>query len=94
MKNVTFRNQDCTNISELCNTSDNDEDDSADDLDDSDLPKTSSGRRKVSCSAWLSLAFMFSVQNQIFIWITVSSLEKLHDDSGYFSLVYKRNRNH
>ncbi|XP_021041176.1 bromodomain and WD repeat-containing protein 1 [Mus caroli] len=42
-----IKNQDCTNISELCNTSDNDEDDSADDLDDSDLPKTSSGRRKV-----------------------------------------------
>ncbi|XP_029400449.1 bromodomain and WD repeat-containing protein 1 isoform X4 [Mus pahari] len=42
-----IKNQDCTNISELCNTSDNDDDDSADDLDDSDLPKTSSGRRKV-----------------------------------------------
>ncbi|EDL03696.1 bromodomain and WD repeat domain containing 1, isoform CRA_c, partial [Mus musculus] len=27
-----IKNQDCTNISELCNTSDNDEDDSADDL--------------------------------------------------------------
>ncbi|XP_031220381.1 bromodomain and WD repeat-containing protein 1 isoform X3 [Mastomys coucha] len=41
-------NQDCTNISELCNTSDNDNGgDSAYDLDDSDLPKTSSGRRRV-----------------------------------------------
>lgn len=41
-----IKNQDCTNILELCNTSDSDGD-SADDLDDSDLPKTSSGRRRV-----------------------------------------------
>ncbi|XP_027271484.1 bromodomain and WD repeat-containing protein 1 isoform X2 [Cricetulus griseus] len=41
-----IKNQDCTNISELSNTSEND-DQNADDLDDSDLPKTSSGRRRV-----------------------------------------------
>ncbi|CAH6792596.1 bromodomain and WD repeat-containing protein 1 isoform X1 [Phodopus roborovskii] len=41
-----IKNQDCTNISELSNTSENDDQD-ADDLDDSDLPKTSSGRRRV-----------------------------------------------
>ncbi|XP_051006254.1 bromodomain and WD repeat-containing protein 1 [Acomys russatus] len=40
-----IKNQDCTNISELSNTSENDQ--NADDLDDSDLPKTSSGRRRV-----------------------------------------------
>nr|XP_054361072.1 bromodomain and WD repeat-containing protein 1 [Mirounga angustirostris] len=39
-----IKNQDCTNISELSNTSENDEQ-NAEDLDDSDLPKTSSGRR-------------------------------------------------
>ncbi|KAM6224854.1 bromodomain and WD repeat-containing protein 1 [Rhynchocyon petersi] len=38
-----IRNQDCTNISELTNTSE--DEDNADDMDDSDLPKTSSGRR-------------------------------------------------
>ncbi|XP_055975288.1 bromodomain and WD repeat-containing protein 1 [Sorex fumeus] len=41
-----IKNQDCTNISELSNTSENDEQ-NAEDLDDSDLPKTSSGRRRV-----------------------------------------------
>ncbi|KAK2507744.1 hypothetical protein MC885_000988, partial [Smutsia gigantea] len=41
-----IKNQDCTSISELSNTSENDEQ-NAEDLDDSDLPKTSSGRRKV-----------------------------------------------
>ncbi|KAL6072512.1 hypothetical protein STEG23_030756, partial [Scotinomys teguina] len=41
-----IKNQDCTNISELSNTSEND-DQNADDLDDSDLPKTSSGRTRV-----------------------------------------------
>ncbi|XP_069886798.1 bromodomain and WD repeat-containing protein 1 isoform X2 [Dipodomys merriami] len=41
-----IKNQDCTNISELSNTSENDEQ-NADDLDDSDLPKTSSGKRRV-----------------------------------------------
>ncbi|XP_049730815.1 bromodomain and WD repeat-containing protein 1 isoform X2 [Elephas maximus indicus] len=41
-----IKNQDCTNISELTNTSENDEQ-NAEDLDDSDLPKTSSGRRRV-----------------------------------------------
>ncbi|XP_050018018.1 bromodomain and WD repeat-containing protein 1 isoform X1 [Alexandromys fortis] len=41
-----IKNQDCTNISELSNTSEND-DQNADELDDSDLPKTSSGRRRV-----------------------------------------------
>ncbi|XP_036755176.2 bromodomain and WD repeat-containing protein 1 isoform X1 [Manis pentadactyla] len=41
-----IRNQDCTSISELSNTSENDGQ-NAEDLDDSDLPKTSSGRRKV-----------------------------------------------
>ncbi|XP_047419828.1 bromodomain and WD repeat-containing protein 1 isoform X3 [Sciurus carolinensis] len=40
-----IKNQDCTNISELSNTSENDEQ-NAEDLDDSDLPKTSSGRRR------------------------------------------------
>ncbi|KAB1283220.1 Bromodomain and WD repeat-containing protein 1 [Camelus dromedarius] len=44
--NRFYRNQDCTNISELSNTSENDEQ-NAEDLDDSDLPKTSSGRRRV-----------------------------------------------
>ncbi|XP_006886837.1 PREDICTED: bromodomain and WD repeat-containing protein 1-like [Elephantulus edwardii] len=39
-----IKNQDCTNISELTNTSEDDEE-NAEDLDDSDLPKTSSGRR-------------------------------------------------
>ncbi|XP_045859434.1 bromodomain and WD repeat-containing protein 1 isoform X1 [Meles meles] len=39
-----IKNQDCTDISELSNTSENDEQ-NAEDLDDSDLPKTSSGRR-------------------------------------------------
>ncbi|XP_012586370.1 PREDICTED: bromodomain and WD repeat-containing protein 1, partial [Condylura cristata] len=39
-----IRNQECTNISELSNTSENDEQ-NAEDLEDSDLPKTSSGRR-------------------------------------------------
>ncbi|XP_046504314.1 bromodomain and WD repeat-containing protein 1-like [Equus quagga] len=41
-----IKNQDCTNISELSNTSENDEQ-NAEDLDDSDLPKTSSRRRRV-----------------------------------------------
>ncbi|XP_007943742.2 bromodomain and WD repeat-containing protein 1 [Orycteropus afer afer] len=41
-----IKNQDCTNISELINTSESDEQ-NAEDLDDSDLPKTSSGRRRV-----------------------------------------------
>ncbi|KAK7812259.1 hypothetical protein U0070_024413, partial [Myodes glareolus] len=41
-----IKNQDCTNISELSNTSEND-DQNADELDDSDLPKTSTGRRRV-----------------------------------------------
>ncbi|XP_031520742.1 bromodomain and WD repeat-containing protein 1 isoform X1 [Papio anubis] len=41
-----IKNQHCTNISELSNTSENDEQ-NAEDLDDSDLPKTSSGRRRV-----------------------------------------------
>ncbi|XP_027816441.1 bromodomain and WD repeat-containing protein 1 [Ovis aries] len=41
-----IKNQDCINISELSNTSENDEQ-NAEDLDDSDLPKTSSGRRRV-----------------------------------------------
>ncbi|XP_037380834.1 bromodomain and WD repeat-containing protein 1 isoform X2 [Talpa occidentalis] len=41
-----IRNQECTNISELSNTSENDEQ-NAEDLDDSDLPKTSSGRRRI-----------------------------------------------
>ncbi|XP_036059554.1 bromodomain and WD repeat-containing protein 1 isoform X1 [Onychomys torridus] len=41
-----IKNQDCTSISELSNTSEND-DQNADDLDDSDLPKTSSGRKRV-----------------------------------------------
>ncbi|XP_071471126.1 bromodomain and WD repeat-containing protein 1 isoform X1 [Marmota flaviventris] len=41
-----IKNQDCTNISELSNTSENDEQ-NAEDLDDSDLPKTSAGRRRV-----------------------------------------------
>ncbi|XP_008825134.2 bromodomain and WD repeat-containing protein 1 isoform X2 [Nannospalax galili] len=41
-----IKNQDCINISELSNTSENDER-NADDLDDSDLPKTSSGRKRV-----------------------------------------------
>ncbi|XP_062934566.1 bromodomain and WD repeat-containing protein 1 [Cynocephalus volans] len=41
-----IKNPDCTNISELSNTSENDEQ-NAEDLDDSDLPKTSSGRRRV-----------------------------------------------
>ncbi|KAM9694760.1 bromodomain and WD repeat-containing protein 1 isoform 4-T4 [Trichechus inunguis] len=41
-----IKNQDCTNISELTNTSETDEQ-NAEDLDDSDLPKTSSGRRRV-----------------------------------------------
>ncbi|XP_074181334.1 bromodomain and WD repeat-containing protein 1 isoform X4 [Rhinolophus sinicus] len=41
-----IKDQDCTNISELSNTSENDEQ-NAEDLDDSDLPKTSSGRRRV-----------------------------------------------
>nr|XP_045005740.1 bromodomain and WD repeat-containing protein 1 isoform X2 [Jaculus jaculus] len=41
-----IKNQDCTNISELSNTSENEEQ-NAEDLDDSDLPKTSSGRRRV-----------------------------------------------
>ncbi|XP_046956115.1 bromodomain and WD repeat-containing protein 1 [Lynx rufus] len=41
-----IKNQDCTHISELSNTSENDEQ-NAEDLDDSDLPKTSSGRRRV-----------------------------------------------
>ncbi|XP_060054692.1 bromodomain and WD repeat-containing protein 1 isoform X1 [Erinaceus europaeus] len=41
-----IRNQDCTNISEFYNSSENDEQ-NAEDLDDSDLPKTSSGRRRV-----------------------------------------------
>ncbi|XP_009425977.3 bromodomain and WD repeat-containing protein 1 isoform X5 [Pan troglodytes] len=41
-----IKNQHCTNISELSNTSENDEE-NAEDLDDSDLPKTSSGRRRV-----------------------------------------------
>uniref|UniRef100_A0A2K5WZ88 Bromodomain and WD repeat domain containing 1 n=1 Tax=Macaca fascicularis TaxID=9541 RepID=A0A2K5WZ88_MACFA len=40
-----IKNQHCTNISELSNTSENDEQ-NAEDLDDSDLPKTSSGRRR------------------------------------------------
>ncbi|XP_037687468.1 bromodomain and WD repeat-containing protein 1-like isoform X2 [Choloepus didactylus] len=40
-----IKNQDCTNISELSNTSENDEQ-NAEDLEDSDLPKTSSGRRR------------------------------------------------
>ncbi|PNI55619.1 BRWD1 isoform 7, partial [Pan troglodytes] len=40
-----IKNQHCTNISELSNTSENDEE-NAEDLDDSDLPKTSSGRRR------------------------------------------------
>ncbi|XP_011892661.1 PREDICTED: bromodomain and WD repeat-containing protein 1 isoform X4 [Cercocebus atys] len=41
-----IKNQHCTNISELSNTSENDEQ-NAEDLNDSDLPKTSSGRRRV-----------------------------------------------
>ncbi|XP_008054964.1 bromodomain and WD repeat-containing protein 1 isoform X2 [Carlito syrichta] len=41
-----IKNQHCTTVSELSNTSENDEQ-NADDLDDSDLPKTSSGRRRV-----------------------------------------------
>ncbi|XP_045396638.1 bromodomain and WD repeat-containing protein 1 [Lemur catta] len=41
-----IKNQHYTNISELSNTSENDEQ-NAEDLDDSDLPKTSSGRRRV-----------------------------------------------
>ncbi|XP_062060910.1 bromodomain and WD repeat-containing protein 1 isoform X1 [Lepus europaeus] len=41
-----IKNQDCTNISELSNMSESDEQ-NAEDLDDSDLPKTSSGRRRV-----------------------------------------------
>ncbi|XP_039336359.1 bromodomain and WD repeat-containing protein 1 isoform X1 [Saimiri boliviensis] len=41
-----IKNQHCTNISEVSNTSENDEQ-NAEDLDDSDLPKTSSGRRRV-----------------------------------------------
>ncbi|XP_063080594.1 bromodomain and WD repeat-containing protein 1 isoform X2 [Cavia porcellus] len=40
-----IKNQDCTNISELSNTSENEEQ-NAEDLDDSDVPKTSSGRRR------------------------------------------------
>ncbi|XP_036205999.1 bromodomain and WD repeat-containing protein 1 isoform X2 [Myotis myotis] len=40
-----IKNQDCTDISELSNTSENDEQ-NAKALDDSDLPKTSSGRRR------------------------------------------------
>lgn len=40
-----IKNQDCMNISELSTTSENDEQ-NAEDLDDSDLPKTSSGRRR------------------------------------------------
>ncbi|XP_075398401.1 bromodomain and WD repeat-containing protein 1 isoform X2 [Tenrec ecaudatus] len=41
-----IKNQDCSNISEFTNTSENDEQ-NAEELDDSDLPKTSSGRRRV-----------------------------------------------
>ncbi|XP_032132754.1 bromodomain and WD repeat-containing protein 1 isoform X2 [Sapajus apella] len=41
-----IKNQHCTNISEVSNTSENDEQ-NAEDLDDSDLPKTSSERRRV-----------------------------------------------
>nr|XP_035138930.2 bromodomain and WD repeat-containing protein 1 isoform X2 [Callithrix jacchus] len=41
-----IKNQQCTHISEVSNTSENDEQ-NAEDLDDSDLPKTSSGRRRV-----------------------------------------------
>ncbi|XP_036098678.1 bromodomain and WD repeat-containing protein 1 isoform X1 [Molossus molossus] len=41
-----IKNQDCTDISELSNTSENDEQ-NAKALDDNDLPKTSSGRRRV-----------------------------------------------
>uniref|UniRef100_A0A2K5RNF9 Bromodomain and WD repeat-containing protein 1 n=1 Tax=Cebus imitator TaxID=2715852 RepID=A0A2K5RNF9_CEBIM len=41
-----IKNQHCTNISEVSNTSENDEQ-NAEDLDDSDLPKTSCGRRRV-----------------------------------------------
>uniref|UniRef100_A0A8I4A5Y7 Bromodomain and WD repeat domain containing 1 n=1 Tax=Callithrix jacchus TaxID=9483 RepID=A0A8I4A5Y7_CALJA len=44
--NRFYRNQQCTHISEVSNTSENDEQ-NAEDLDDSDLPKTSSGRRRV-----------------------------------------------
>ncbi|XP_073928735.1 bromodomain and WD repeat-containing protein 1 isoform X2 [Castor canadensis] len=40
-----IENQDCTDISELTHMSENEE--HADDLDNSDLPKTSSGRRRV-----------------------------------------------
>ncbi|XP_004842422.1 bromodomain and WD repeat-containing protein 1 isoform X1 [Heterocephalus glaber] len=40
-----IKNQECTNISELSNTSENEEQ-NAEDLDDSDIPKTSSGRRR------------------------------------------------
>ncbi|KAM6162069.1 bromodomain and WD repeat-containing protein 1 [Erethizon dorsatum] len=40
-----IKNQDCTNISELSNTSENEEQ-HAEDLDDSDVPKTSSGRKR------------------------------------------------
>uniref|UniRef100_A0A8I3WDN2 Bromodomain and WD repeat domain containing 1 n=1 Tax=Callithrix jacchus TaxID=9483 RepID=A0A8I3WDN2_CALJA len=40
-----IKNQQCTHISEVSNTSENDEQ-NAEDLDDSDLPKTSSGRRR------------------------------------------------
>ncbi|XP_076975178.1 bromodomain and WD repeat-containing protein 1 isoform X2 [Tamandua tetradactyla] len=40
-----IKNQDCTNISELSNTSENEEQ-NTEDLEDSDLPKTSSGRKK------------------------------------------------
>ncbi|XP_027626765.1 bromodomain and WD repeat-containing protein 1 isoform X3 [Tupaia chinensis] len=40
-----IKNQDCTNISELSNISENEQ--ITEDLDDSDLPKTSSGRRRV-----------------------------------------------
>ncbi|XP_004631827.1 bromodomain and WD repeat-containing protein 1 isoform X2 [Octodon degus] len=40
-----IKNQDCTNISELSNTSENEEQ-NVEDLDDSDVPKTSSGRRR------------------------------------------------
>ncbi|ELW67902.1 Bromodomain and WD repeat-containing protein 1 [Tupaia chinensis] len=43
--NRFYRNQDCTNISELSNISENEQ--ITEDLDDSDLPKTSSGRRRV-----------------------------------------------